>query len=69
MGTGGNNAPFILEDQAETPRKLTPRECLRLQGFPETFKIVVSNTQIYKQIGNAVAIPVLEAIAQEILRQ
>jgi len=46
-------------------RRLTPRELLRLQGFPDSFKIVVPYTQIRKQAGNSV--PVIEAVAKEIL--
>ncbi|OGK38591.1 hypothetical protein A3F34_03345 [Candidatus Roizmanbacteria bacterium RIFCSPHIGHO2_12_FULL_44_10] len=44
-------------------RKLTPRECARLQGFPDSFKIPVSDTQAYKQFGNAVSVPVAKEIA------
>ena len=47
------------------PRKLTPRECARLQGFPEQFIIPVSETQAYKQFGNSVAVPVIRAIAHQ----
>jgi len=47
------------------PRKITPREAARLQGFPESFKIPVSDTQAYKQFGNSVAINVVAAIAKE----
>ncbi len=56
----------ILISQGETqpPRKLTPRECARLQGFPEEFIIPVSNMQAYKQFGNSVAVPVIRAIAE-----
>lgn len=50
-------------------RKLTPRECARLMGFPENFKIVVPNTQAYKQFGNGVAIPVLKTIWKEVLER
>lgn len=58
----------ILIDQGEdkNPRKLTPREAARLQGFPETFKFVVSDTQLYKQFGNSVCIPVIRAIAKNL---
>ena len=48
-------------------RRLTPRELLRLQGFPETYKIVVSYTQIRKQTGNSVTIPVIKAVAEQII--
>lgn len=44
-------------------RRLTPRECARLQGFPDSFKIPVSDTQAYKQFGNAVSVPVAKEIA------
>lgn len=47
-------------------RRLTPREMLRLQGFPDSFKIVVSDTQLRKQAGNSVVIPKIEAIAGQI---
>jgi len=55
----------ILIEQAEgrNPRKLTPREAARLQGFPDNFIINKSDTQAYKQFGNSVTIPVVEAIA------
>lgn len=59
----------ILIDQGPdtNPRKLTPRECARLQGFPDSFIIPVSNSQAYKQFGNSVAVPVIRAIAKKIL--
>ncbi len=46
------------------PRRLTPRECARLMGYPDTFKIPVSDTQAYKQFGNSVVVPVVEAVAK-----
>ena len=49
-------------------RKLTERECARLQGFPESFKIPVSTTQAYKQFGNAVSVPVAKAIATSLYK-
>lgn len=59
----------ILIDQSDigkNPRKLTALECARLQGFPEEFNLdAVSNTQNYRQFGNSVAVPVIEAIATE----
>lgn len=61
----------ILIDQGngKNPRKLTPRECARLQGFPEQFIIPVSDMQAYKQFGNSVAVPVIRAIAQNIVHE
>lgn len=61
----------ILIDQGpdKNPRKLTPRECARLQGFPDSFIIPVSNSQAYKQFGNSVAVPVVRAVARRILEE
>jgi DNA (cytosine-5)-methyltransferase 1 len=61
----------ILIDQGENknPRKLTPRECARLQGFPEKYIIPVSDTQAYKQFGNSVAVPVIRAIAKRMIEE
>lgn len=53
----------LIEQSGQNPRMLTPRECARLQGFPEDFIIPVSNAQSYKQFGNSVCIPVIEAVA------
>lgn len=49
-------------------RRLTPRELLRLQGFPDTFKIVVSDAQIRKQTGNSVTVPVISAVAKSMIK-
>jgi DNA (cytosine-5)-methyltransferase 1 len=46
-----------------TPRRLTPRECARLMGYPDSYRIPVSDTQAYKQFGNSVAVPVIAAVA------
>lgn len=61
----------ILIDQGpdKNPRKLTPRECARLQGFPDSYIIPVSNSQAYKQFGNSVAVPVIRAVAKRILEE
>ncbi|MDI9497597.1 MAG: DNA (cytosine-5-)-methyltransferase [Bacillota bacterium] len=61
----------ILIDQGRqmNPRRLTPRECARLQGFPENFKIVVSDTQAYKQFGNSVVVPLISEIARNIIEK
>lgn len=50
----------------EDVRKLTPREWARLQGYPDTFKLPLSDTHLYKQLGNTVTVPVIEAIAERI---
>ena len=66
MGTGGHNVPLILTDNGI--RKLTPRECFSLQGFPEEFILPkkVSNSQLYKQAGNSVSVSVIRRIANNI---
>lgn len=55
----------LIAQEGKNPRKLTPRECARLQGFPEDYIIPVSDCRAYKQFGNSVAIPVIRAIAQK----
>jgi DNA (cytosine-5)-methyltransferase 1 len=59
----------ILIDQSDigkNPRKLTPRECARIQGFPEDFNLsAVSDNQLYRQFGNSVSVPVIRAIAEK----
>lgn len=50
------------------PRRLTPRECARLQGYPDDFKIVVSDTQAYKQFGNSVVVPLIKDIAGQLVK-
>jgi len=57
---------LIKQPGGKNPRRLTPRECARLMGFPENFKIPVSDTQAYRQFGNSVVVPVIEAIAKPI---
>lgn len=65
MGTGGHNVPIIKDEKGV--RKLTPLECARLQGFPETYKIPqLADTALYKQFGNSVSVPVVKAIAKKI---
>lgn len=58
---------LIDQGEGKNPRMLTPRECARLQGFPEEFIIPVSNSQAYKQFGNSVSIPVIEAVAEKMI--
>ncbi len=55
---------LIRRGEGENPRRLTPRECARLMGFPDSFKIPVSDTQAYKQFGNSVAVPVFREVAR-----
>ena len=58
-----DGSEILIPQESNNPRRLTPRECARLMGFPENFKIPVSNTQAYKQFGNSVVIPIVEYIA------
>jgi len=54
------------EINKEGIRKMTPREWARLQGYPDTFKLTLADVHSYKQLGNSVAVPVIEAIAKQI---
>jgi DNA (cytosine-5)-methyltransferase 1 len=55
---------LVSRGKLRNPRRLTPRECARLMGYPDTFRIPVSDTQAYKQFGNSVVVPVIEAVAR-----
>ena len=61
-----DGSEILIEQKGKNPRKLTPREAARLQGFPDSFIIPVSDNQAYKQFGNSVAVPVIRAIAKKI---
>ena len=65
MGTGGHNVPIIKDSKGI--RKLTPLECVRIQGFPKDYKLPkVADSVLYKQIGNSVSVPIIEAVAKQI---
>ena len=57
---------LVKQSHGRNPRRLTPRECARIMGFPDNFEIPVSDTQAYRQFGNSVVVPVIEAIAKPI---
>ena len=59
-----DGSEILIEQHGKNPRRLTPRECARLQGFPDSFKIPVSDTQAYKQFGNSVVVPLMENVAK-----
>ena len=59
-----DGSEILIAQKDKNPRRLTPRECARLQGFPDTFKIPVSDTQAYKQFGNSVVVPLMENVAR-----
>lgn len=63
-----DGSEILIKQNNKNPRKLTPREAARLQGFPDSFKIPVSDTQAYKQFGNSVAVPVIKSIAKNIIK-
>ena len=62
-----DGSEILIEQKNKNPRKLTPREAARLQGFPEDYIIPVSDTQAYKEFGNSVCVPVIHAIANQVL--
>lgn len=64
-----DGSEILIPQKGKNPRKLTPRECARLQGFPDKFIIPVSNNQAYKQFGNSVVTPLIEAVAKNIVKE
>jgi DNA (cytosine-5)-methyltransferase 1 len=67
MGTGGHNVPIIKDKKGI--RKLSPLECARIQGFPSDYKLPkLSDSALYKQFGNSVSVPVIEAVARQIMK-
>lgn len=62
-----DGSEILIAQEGKNPRRLTPRECARLQGFPDSFKIPVSDTQAYKQFGNSVVVPLMENVAKLIV--
>lgn len=62
-----DGSEILIPQKGSNPRRLTPRECARLQGYKDTFKIPVSDTQAYKQFGNSVVVPLISAIADKIV--
>lgn len=59
---------LLFQGPNKNPRRLTPFECKRLMGFPEDFDMPVSDTQAYRQLGNAVVVPLVQRIATEVIR-
>lgn len=68
MGMGGHNVPIVKDKKGI--RKLTPKECALLQGFPKTYKLPenMANSRLYKQFGNSVTVTVIERIAKEMMK-
>ena len=66
MGSGGHNVPIIKDTQGI--RKLTPRECFNLQGFPSVYKFPkMSDSALYKLAGNAVSVPVISLVVSKLV--
>ena len=59
---------LISQGPRKNPRRLTPRECAKLMGYPDNFKIPVSDTQAYRQFGNSVVVPVVQRIAKQVVQ-
>lgn len=64
-----DGAEILIPQRRRNPRRLTPRECARIQGFPEKFIIPVSDNQAYKQFGNSVAVPLIQAVGKNIVKE
>lgn len=58
-----DGSEILIAQGGKNPRRLTPRECARIQGFPDSYKIVVSDTQAYRQFGNSVVVPLMTDVA------
>lgn len=64
-----DGSEILIEQKGKNPRKLTPREAANLQGFPKSFKIPKSNVKAYQQFGNSVAVPVVQIVSEQIVKQ
>lgn len=64
-----DGSEILIAQKGKNPRRLTPRECARLQGFPDSFKIPVSDTQAYRQFGNSVVVPLMGCVARLVIDQ
>ncbi len=64
-----DGSEILIPQKGKNPRRLTPRECARLQGFPDKFIIPVSNNQAYKQFGNSVVSPLIQAVGKNIVKE
>jgi DNA (cytosine-5)-methyltransferase 1 len=64
-----DGAEILIPQLGKNPRRLTPREAAKLQGFPQNFEIPVSDTQAYRQFGNSVTVPLIEAVGEQLLKE
>jgi DNA (cytosine-5)-methyltransferase 1 len=62
-----DGSEILIPQEGKNPRRLTPRECARLQGYGDSFQIPVSDTQAYKQFGNSLVVPLVSAVAGQIV--
>jgi len=63
-----DGAEILIPQEGKNPRRLTPRECARLMGYPEKFDFKVSDNQAYRQFGNSVIVPLIEAVAKQVVK-
>jgi DNA (cytosine-5)-methyltransferase 1 len=59
---------LVYQGEKKNPRRLTPTECARLQGYPDDFRIIVSDNQAYRQFGNSVVVPLIQSIGKQIVQ-
>lgn len=64
-----DGAEILIPQEDKNPRRLTPKECARLQGFPNDFLIPVSDNQAYRQFGNSVVVPLIQAVGKNIIKE
>jgi DNA (cytosine-5)-methyltransferase 1 len=62
-----DGSEILIPQSRKNPRRLTPKECARLQGFPDKFVWHVSDTQAYKQFGNSVTVPLIQAVGKQLV--
>jgi DNA (cytosine-5)-methyltransferase 1 len=62
-----DGSEILIPQEGKNPRRLTPRECARLQGFPDKFLISVSDNQAYRQFGNSVVVPLIQAVGKKVV--
>lgn len=64
-----DGAEILIPQKGKNPRRLTPRECARLQGFPDNFIIPVSDNQAYRQFGNSVVVPLIQEVGKVLAKE
>jgi len=64
-----DGAEILIPQNKKNPRRLTPRECARLMGYPDNFVIPVSDNQAYRQFGNSVIVPLIHFVGKNIIKE